>query len=128
MDSPCGCPKSAKVGSDSEPLGGRLHPNRRAERDFCKKKRSCKVSERQPKAVADNTEQTTTYEAPTPLHFSLFTIHYCILPRPMGAVIPPSAFRGKTPQLKLIFLWSNQAVLSVRQTSLPPNPTHHRSR
>ena len=36
-DSPCGCPKSAKVGSDSEPSGGRLQPSRRAERDFCGK-------------------------------------------------------------------------------------------
>ena len=29
--------KSAKVGSDSEPLRGRLQPNRQAERDFCGK-------------------------------------------------------------------------------------------
>ena len=29
--------KSAKVGSDSEPSGGRLQPSRRAERDFCGK-------------------------------------------------------------------------------------------
>ena len=36
-DNPCGCPKSAKVGSDSEPSRGRLQPNRRAERDFCGK-------------------------------------------------------------------------------------------
>ena len=27
----------AKIGSDSEPLGGRLQPSRRAERDFCER-------------------------------------------------------------------------------------------
>ncbi len=33
----CSRRKSAKVGSDSEPSGGRLQPSRRAERDFCGK-------------------------------------------------------------------------------------------
>ena len=36
-DNPCGCPQTAKIGSDSEQSWGRLQPNRRAERDFCGK-------------------------------------------------------------------------------------------
>ncbi len=52
---------------------------------FLRKRRSCVASERQPKAVANDTEQTTTpCEAPTPLHSSLFTLtspaRRCLLP------------------------------------------------
>ena len=50
------------------------------------------MSERQPKAVANDTEQTTTpCEAPTPLHSSLFT-----LTSPVMALSPPYLIRRRT--------------------------------
>ena len=82
-DSPCGCPKSAKVGSDSEPSGGRLQPSRRAERDFCGKggvAQRVRDSQRLLRAIRSKRRRRAKHPHP-------FTLHYYLLPRPQGSCI-----------------------------------------
>ena len=77
-DSPCGCPKSAKGGSDSEPSGGRLQPSRRAERDFCGKggvAQRVRDSQRLLRAIRSKRRRRAKHQYLLTPHSSLFTLH-----------------------------------------------------